>query len=89
MRGLSRCQDMTQPLSAYFVDTSHNTYLEVVVVSVILQLRLQPASEGNQLSSRSSVLRYVEVLRTGCRSVEAPGRFMISVESELRFFDAC
>ncbi|CAE7285815.1 PIP5K7 [Symbiodinium sp. CCMP2592] len=46
-------QDMTQPLSAYFVDTSHNTYLE-----------------GNQLSSRSSVLRYVEVLRTGCRSVE-------------------
>lgn len=25
---------------------------------------------GNQLSSRSSVLRYVEVLRAGCRSVE-------------------
>ena len=46
-------QDMTQPLCAYFVDTSHNTYLE-----------------GNQLSSRSSVLRYVEVLRSGCRSVE-------------------
>lgn len=46
-------QDMTQPLFAYFVDTSHNTYLE-----------------GNQLSSRSSVLRYVEVLRAGCRSVE-------------------
>ncbi|CAE7039485.1 TFCD [Symbiodinium natans] len=46
-------QDMTQPLCAYFVDTSHNTYLE-----------------GNQLSSRSSVLRYVEVLRAGCRSVE-------------------
>ncbi|CAJ1340557.1 unnamed protein product, partial [Effrenium voratum] len=50
-----RClfQDMTRPLAEYFVDTSHNTYLE-----------------GNQLSSRSSVLRYVEVLRTGCRSVE-------------------
>mmetsp|Transcript_53272 Transcript_53272/g.166693 ORF Transcript_53272/g.166693 Transcript_53272/m.166693 type:complete len:508 (+) Transcript_53272:2-1525(+) len=46
-------QDMTQPLAAYFVETSHNTYLE-----------------GNQLSSRSSVLRYVEVLRTGCRSIE-------------------
>ena len=46
-------QDMTQPLFAYYVDTSHNTYLE-----------------GNQLSSRSSVLRYVEVLRAGCRSVE-------------------
>jgi len=46
-------QDMTQPLSAYFIETSHNTYLE-----------------GNQLSSRSSVLRYVEVLRNGCRSVE-------------------
>eukprot|EP00931_Biecheleriopsis_adriatica_P059692 TRINITY_DN35766_c0_g1_i1.p1 TRINITY_DN35766_c0_g1~~TRINITY_DN35766_c0_g1_i1.p1 ORF type:complete len:1316 (-),score=248.67 TRINITY_DN35766_c0_g1_i1:36-3956(-) len=46
-------QDMTQPLSAYFIETSHNTYLE-----------------GNQLSSRSSVLRYVEVLRQGCRSVE-------------------
>ncbi len=46
-------QDMTQPLFAYYIDTSHNTYLE-----------------GNQLSSRSSVLRYVEVLRAGCRSVE-------------------
>ena len=46
-------QDMTQPLSSYFIESSHNTYLE-----------------GNQLSSRSSVLRYVEVLRTGCRSVE-------------------
>ena len=46
-------QDMGQPLYAYYVDTSHNTYLE-----------------GNQLSSRSSVLRFVEVLRAGCRSVE-------------------
>lgn len=46
-------QDMTKPLAHYFVETSHNTYLE-----------------GNQLSSRSSVLRYVEVLRRGCRSVE-------------------
>jgi len=46
-------QDMTQPLSSYLIETSHNTYLE-----------------GNQLSSRSSVLRYVEVLRAGCRSVE-------------------
>lgn len=46
-------QDMKQPLASYFIETSHNTYLE-----------------GNQLSSRSSVLRYVEVLRHGCRSVE-------------------
>ena len=35
-RALSRYQDMTQPLSAYFVDTSHNTYLEVVVARAIL-----------------------------------------------------
>jgi hypothetical protein len=35
-----------------------------------VSLFLEKNLTGNQLSSRSSVLRYVEVLRVGCRSVE-------------------
>ena len=35
-----------------------------------MSLFLEKNLTGNQLSSRSSVLRYVEVLRAGCRSVE-------------------
>jgi len=46
-------QDMKQPLSAYYMSSSHNTYLE-----------------GDQLTSHSSVNRYVNDLLLGCRSVE-------------------
>ena len=68
-------QDMTRPLSHYWIATSHNTYTHYlfdlfILIDLFKLLYAFRYLTGDQIKSDSSIESYIRVLNAGCRCVE-------------------